>query len=249
MHTTKTNEALSGTDASEDTFFFTSGCTVSEHEVLLIASELSSGSSQPGGRATRVLDMAVASAMLALLMPVMVITAICVAIFSPGPILFGQWRVGLNGQKFKCYKFRSMRIDAEEHLASLLAAKPELREEWKANQKLSTDPRITPIGAFLRQSSIDELPQLFNVLRGEMSLVGPRPILESEVWRYGRYITHYLRLKPGLTGVWQISGRNDTSYRRRIAADVLYSRRKSLGLDLQILLATIPAVLKAHGAR
>jgi lipopolysaccharide/colanic/teichoic acid biosynthesis glycosyltransferase len=249
MHTTKANEVLSGVEASPDGLFFASGSSVSEQEILLIARELSAGSNQSTSRASRLLDISVALAMLVLLSPVMLITAISVATLSPGPILFSQWRVGQNGKKFRCYKFRSMRVDAEQHLASLLVARPELREEWKSNQKLSQDPRITPIGAFLRQSSIDELPQLFNVLRGEMSVVGPRPIVEDEVPRYGRYITHYLRSKPGLTGIWQVSGRNDTSYRRRVAADMLYSRKKSVGFDLWILLVTIPAVLKAHGAR
>lgn len=249
MHTTKANEVLSGVEASPDGLFFASGSSVSEQEILLIARELSGSASPPASRASRLLDIVVALAMLILLSPVMLITAISIAILSPGPILFRQWRVGQNGKRFRCYKFRSMRVDAEQHLASLLAARPELLREWQSSQKLSQDPRITPIGAFLRQSSIDELPQLFNVLRGEMSVVGPRPIVDDEIPRYGRYITYYLRSKPGLTGVWQVSGRNDTSYRRRVAADMLYCRKKSVRFDLWILLVTIPAVFKAHGAR
>lgn len=249
MHTIKANEVLSDVEASPDGLFFVPSSSVSEQEILLIAQEISVGSIQSASRASRLMDISIAFAMLVLLSPVMLLTALSIAIFSPGPIFFKQWRVGQNGKKFRCFKFRSMRADAEAHLASLLAARPELREEWQNNQKLSLDPRITPIGAFLRRSSIDELPQLLNVLRGEMSVVGPRPIIEDEVRRYGRHITHYLRMRPGLTGIWQVSGRNDTSYRRRIAADMLYSRKKSVKFDLWILLMTIPAVLKAHGAR
>lgn len=252
MHTTRTHEAVIDVEASQDgAFLFPSGsgASVSEQELLLMATELSAGTNTSGGFASRLLDVAIALAMLVFLLPVLIFTAICVAVFSPGPVLFKQSRIGLNGKKFECYKFRSMRVDAEEHLAHLLATKPELQAEWESNQKLSRDPRITPIGAFLRQSSIDELPQLFNVIRGDMSLVGPRPIIEAEITRYGRYITHYVSIKPGLTGIWQVTGRNDTSYRRRIAADVLYSRRKSVLLDLYILLATVPAVLMGRGAR
>ena len=141
-----------------------------------------------------------------------------------------------------------MRTDADERLHHLLASDPQARIEWARDHKLRQDPRITPLGVFLRRSSLDELPQFLNVLRGEMSLVGPRPIVEAEIPRYGRYFVHYCANKPGITGLWQISGRNDVGYRRRVAMDVIYARRRSIGLYLWILLATAPAVLLRRGA-
>ena len=148
---------------------------------------------------------------------------------------------------FPCLKFRSMALDADDHLATLLASNPKTGAEWAAHHKLKNDPRITPIGAFLRKTSLDELPQLLNVLRGEMSLVGPRPIVPAEIVRYGRYIRHYYSARPGITGLWQISGRNNISYRRRVALDVLYIRSRSLPLNLYILGRTVPCVLLAEG--
>jgi lipopolysaccharide/colanic/teichoic acid biosynthesis glycosyltransferase len=129
-----------------------------------------------------------------------------------------------------------------------LATNPAAREEWARDQKLRDDPRVTRLGRFLRKTSLDELPQLINVLRGEMNLVGPRPILESEIPRYGASFRHYCTVKPGITGLWQVSGRNNTSYRKRVALDVLYARRRSAGLDLLILLRTVPAVLLRQGS-
>ncbi|MBD2841019.1 sugar transferase [Erythrobacter sp. KMU-140] len=196
----------------------------------------------------RALDIVVAALMLVLLAPVMLLVAIAVKVSSPGPVLFRQERVGSQGRHFKCLKFRTMHVDAEIKLAQLLRAQPDLRLEWQCKQKLSADPRITNIGNFLRQSSLDELPQLFNVLRGDMSLVGPRPIIRAEVPRYGRYITSYFKVKPGLSGLWQISGRNDASYARRVAADVLYARSRTFAMDLRILLMTVPAVISGKGS-
>ena len=157
-------------------------------------------------------------------------------------------RIGRGGREFPCLKFRSMAVDAEARLESHLASSAAARREWDRYHKLEFDPRITPLGRFLRSSSLDELPQLFNVLRGEMSLVGPRPIVRAEVRRYNRYFPVYCSTRPGLTGLWQVLGRNRVSYRRRVAADVLYVRRKSLWLNIRILVATIPAVLLRRGA-
>ena len=167
--------------------------------------------------------------------------------FDPGPILFKQKRVGFGGARFSCYKFRSMCVDAEARLEDLLARDPNARAEWASDQKLKCDPRITRIGYFLRKSSLDELPQLFNVLLGEMSLVGPRPIVETEAPRYGRYIAHYCSVRPGITGLWQVSGRNDVHYRRRVAMDVIYSRSRSLPMNVRILVMTVPSVLLSRG--
>ena len=196
----------------------------------------------------RILDVVLSLLALAFLSPVLVALALVVYLSDGGPALFGQMRLGHDGRRFRCWKFRSMRVDAEERLQELLSTDRAALIEWQRNHKLRFDPRITPLGRFLRESSLDELPQLWNVLKGDMSLVGPRPIVDAEAQRYGRYFTHYGRVKPGLTGLWQISGRSDVSYRRRVAMDVLYVRRRSTVLYLRILVATVPAVLLKRGA-
>lgn len=197
----------------------------------------------------RVLDIVISICMMLFLLPVFVAVAIGIVLADPGPVMFAHRRVGKGGKEFFCLKFRSMYLGAEERLKEILASNPELRAEWAKDQKLESDPRITRIGGFLRKTSLDEMPQLLNVLRGEMSLVGPRPIVRDEVARYGRRITSYYLVKPGLTGIWQVSGRSETTYRRRVAADVLYSQRKSPAFDTQIMLATIPAVLLGRGSK
>ncbi|HEY2661468.1 MAG TPA: sugar transferase [Caulobacteraceae bacterium] len=189
-----------------------------------------------------------ATVMLVFFAPLMLGVAIAVFVQDGGPVFFAHRRLGLNGSSFACLKFRSMATDAQARFNHLLAVDPGARTEWERDHKLRNDPRITRLGEFLRRSSLDELPQLFNVLRGEMSLVGPRPIVEAEAHRYGRRICNYCSVRPGITGLWQVSGRNDTSYRRRVAIDVVYSRRKSLTLDARILLMTIPAVLLRRGS-
>lgn len=165
------------------------------------------------------------------------------------PVFFGHYRVGLNGKLFRCLKFRSMYVESERMLAELLRDDPEARAEWDRDQKLTNDPRITPIGNFLRRTSLDELPQLFNVIRGEMSLVGPRPITVGELTRYGRIRWHYLSVRPGMTGLWQVSGRNDTTYDERVALDRRYVESRSFGMDVSILLRTVLVVVQRDGAR
>jgi exopolysaccharide production protein ExoY len=177
----------------------------------------------------------------------MLLTAAVIWVLDPGPVVFRQLRIGAGGRVFRVLKFRTMRTDADAMLARLLAANPVARREWMARQKLEVDPRVTALGNFLRRSSIDELPQLLNVLKGEMSLVGPRPSVPDESDRYGFRLRSYLSVKPGLTGLWQVSGRNNTTYAHRVALDVSYSRKLSLALDFKILLATIPAVLASEG--
>jgi lipopolysaccharide/colanic/teichoic acid biosynthesis glycosyltransferase len=196
----------------------------------------------------RIADILFSSAMLLLFLPLMLLIAIAVYVTDPGPIIFGHRRVGRHGRSFKCLKFRSMVVGAEARLQQLLASDPALQAAWDRDHKLPADPRITRIGGFLRASSLDELPQLINVLRGEMSLVGPRPISEAEVPRYGRYIADYYQTTPGVTGLWQISGRNDVSYRRRVALDVAFSRSLNLKLYMRILVMTVPAVILARGS-
>jgi exopolysaccharide production protein ExoY len=167
---------------------------------------------------------------------------------SQGPIFFPHERVGLHGRSFRCFKFRSMVTDADQMLEDLLATNPEVRAEWLETRKLRNDPRVTRVGRFLRRTSLDELPQLWNVLRGDMSLVGPRPVVREELREYGRNLPVYLASKPGLTGLWQVTGRSDTTYRRRVAMDVCYSRRQCVALDLLILLKTVGVVLGSRGA-
>jgi lipopolysaccharide/colanic/teichoic acid biosynthesis glycosyltransferase len=198
--------------------------------------------------ACRALDILIASAVLLFMAPLMVAVAVAIKIQDGGPVLFGHGRIGFEGRSFRCWKFRSMVVDAEDRLSALLARDPEARREWEADHKLRSDPRVTLLGRFLRVTSLDEFPQLFNVLAGEMSLVGPRPIVTAEVARYGRWFPRYCSVRPGVTGVWQVSGRNDVGYRRRVAMDVLYARTRSLPLYLGVLLATVPAVLKRSGS-
>ncbi|MBW8269872.1 sugar transferase [Caldovatus sp. SYSU G05006] len=196
----------------------------------------------------RALDVAGAAALLVVLAVPLAVIALLVRA-DGGPVLFAHRRVGKGGVPFNCLKFRTMVPDAEARLAALLEADPEARAEWEATRKLRRDPRITWIGRFLRASSLDELPQLVNVLRGEMSLVGPRPVPAAELAAcYGAAAEHYRSVRPGITGPWQVSGRNDTSYAHRVALDVAYATRPSLREDLRILLRTPAAVLLRRGA-
>jgi lipopolysaccharide/colanic/teichoic acid biosynthesis glycosyltransferase len=200
------------------------------------------------GLLRRSVDFSIALAAVVALLPLLVVISVLIKLQDGGPVLFAQKRIGRSGRRFYCYKFRSMRPDAEAYLRELLAADPVLRREWEQTHKLKQDPRITPLGDFLRRSSLDELPQLFNIIRGEMSIVGPRPIVDSEIHHYGRWYRYYTRVRPGLTGLWQVSGRSDVSYRRRVAMDRLYVRTRSLNSYVWILLATAPAVLMRRGS-
>ncbi|KWV92226.1 sugar transferase [Erythrobacter sp. YT30] len=186
--------------------------------------------------------------MLIVAAPLMLFIALGIIISSKGPVFFKQTRIGRGGKKFTCYKFRTMEIDAQARLERLLETCAASRFEWAQDQKLRNDPRVHPFGEFLRKSSLDELPQLFNVLAGDMSLVGPRPIVESEIKKYGRYFGHYCAVRPGITGLWQVSGRNDVAYRRRIAFDVVYVRKGRVADNVRILLQTVPVVLAAKGS-
>jgi Undecaprenyl-phosphate galactose phosphotransferase WbaP len=183
-----------------------------------------------------------------LVLPLLLFIALLVKFSSPGPVLYGHRRLGRNGRPFRAYKFRSMVNDAGERLQKLLAADPKLREEWEASHKLKEDPRITGIGKVLRRISFDEFPQLINVLRGEMSLVGPRPIVEDEVVKYGEDYHRIFSVRPGLTGLWQVSGRSDRDYAGRVALDTYYLQSWSLWLDLWILYKTFGVVLRGKGA-
>lgn len=199
-------------------------------------------------RAYRVAECAIALLALTFLAPLCVIVALAIKAQDGGPVIFAHRRIGQGARTFSCLKFRSMAIDADARLQRLLEADPEARLEWEQDHKLKRDPRITRLGRFLRQSSLDEVPQLINVLRGEMSLVGPRPIVQAEVGRYGRRFAAYCSVRPGITGLWQVSGRNNVSYQRRVALDTLYAQNRTVLLDLKILAATIPAVMLRRGS-
>jgi exopolysaccharide production protein ExoY len=165
-----------------------------------------------------------------------------------GPVLYGHRRIGHNGRTFKCLKFRTMAVNGDEVLRNYLRDNPQAAEEWRATRKLKNDPRVTVVGTVLRKLSLDELPQLLNILRGEMSVVGPRPVVDEELNLYDSFAAFYLRTRPGLTGLWQISGRNDVSYESRIAFDTQYVQNWSLLGDVSIIVRTIPAVCMARGS-
>lgn len=198
-----------------------------------------------GGWQKRSFDIAIAITIAVLLSPLIVVVC-CIMRVSNGPgLLYAHWRVGYGGRMFPCYKFRTMVKDTDAVLQRHLAESPQAAAEWSQTQKLRHDPRVTPVGRFLRRSSIDELPQILNVLRGDMSCVGPRPVVGNELARYGASKRDYLAVRPGLTGLWQVSGRTSLSYHRRVALDRYYVRHWSPLLDFFILLRTIPAVARS----
>lgn len=201
-----------------------------------------------GGMRKRFLDIAISGAALVAASPLIGAAALMMKLSDGGPLFYGHTRVGRHGTPFRCYKIRTMAVDGERILAQHLASHPAAAAEWESTRKLRDDPRVGFIGNLLRRTSIDELPQLMNVLCGEMSIVGPRPVTEEELSRYGMRALHYLRSRPGLTGPWQVSGRSDVGYRRRVALDAHYVRRWSMGRDIAILAATIPAVVASRGS-
>ncbi len=193
------------------------------------------------------LDLVGAATLILVLSPLLLAIAFMVKL-DGGPVFYLHPRVGAGGCRFFCLKFRSMQQHSAGMLEHVLRTDAVAAIEWAATQKLRHDPRITRIGGFLRQTSLDELPQLFNVLRLEMSLVGPRPIVDNEIEHYGDHIAHYYASRPGLTGLWQVSGRSSTTYRQRVQLDTHYVENWTLWLDVMILAKTVPAVLKRTGA-
>jgi exopolysaccharide production protein ExoY len=200
-----------------------------------------------GGWPKRAFDVLCAAVALIVISPLLALVALSVKCSSPGPVFFLQERIGRGGRRFYCYKFRTMVADADEQLQLLLARSETARAEWGSAEKLKRDPRVTGVGQMLRLSSMDELPQLINVLRGDMSLVGPRPIVEKEISRYRERYYDYLRARPGITGLWQVSGRNDVSYETRTELDQRYVRNWSMLADIVILLRTVAVVLSSKG--
>ena len=201
-----------------------------------------------GGVTKRVLDIVLIVLSLPILAPLMVGVILLIMATTKGPIFYGHKRIGHGGQYFKCWKFRTMVQNGDETLARYLEENAQENTLWQTHRKLKCDPRVTPLGRVLRKLSIDELPQLFNILIGEMSIVGPRPVTADELDFYGSSLDHYLSCRPGLTGLWQVSGRSNTTYRYRVALDRLYVTRWNFVLDLWIILKTVPAVLSSHGA-
>ncbi|MBI1359052.1 MAG: sugar transferase [Alphaproteobacteria bacterium] len=194
------------------------------------------------------MDVVLALTVLIFTAPLMALLALLVKLGDPGGAIFVQVRCGRNGETFNCYKFRTMRVDAAERLKHLLETDPAARAEWETYQKLRHDPRITFIGRFLRKSSLDELPQLFNILRGDMSVVGPRPITSGEIFRYGSNFRYYSAVRPGVLGLWQVNGRNSLTYDQRVAMDIEYVREWTIWSDVKILFKAVPVVLGAGGA-
>lgn len=201
-----------------------------------------------GGPAKRLFDVVTASFLLVFLAPFLLLVALLMKLFDPGAAIYSQMRVGQGGTRFSCFKFRTMVENSDEILKELLQNDPVAAKEWDETHKLRNDVRITRIGKFMRETSLDELPQLINVIRGDMSLVGPRPIVEAELVHYGRRAETYRQARPGLTGLWQVSGRSNTSYRRRVCLDVYYITHWSFLQDITILYRTLGVVLMRKGS-
>ena len=211
-------------------------------------SSVATGAPPVGGRSKRSFDILVALAALVVLSPIFVLIMALVKYSDGGRVFYGHRRIGYNGSTFRCLKFRTMAENGDVLLQQYLEQNPEALEEWRATRKLQDDPRVTVVGTVLRKLSLDELPQLINILKGEMSLVGPRPVVEDELELYEASAVYYLSSRPGLTGLWQVSGRNDVSYAARVAFDTHYVRNWSLTSDLVIVARTIPAVCLSRGS-
>jgi exopolysaccharide production protein ExoY len=202
-----------------------------------------------GGSLKRFFDILFSLTGIIVLTPLFLLCALGVLMTSGGPVVFGHRRIGFQGRIFKCLKFRTMVPDADEAIREYLHNNPEAEREWAETRKLRFDPRITAFGAILRKSSLDELPQLINVLKGDMSIVGPRPVTEDEIQKYSSRIPTYLACKPGITGLWQVSGRSNTTYEQRVSLDSSYAENWTILLDAKIVMMTLPVVLGSEDAR
>ena len=188
-------------------------------------------------------DLVLAFSLIVFLIPIFILVALVIKASSRGPILFSQRRIGKNKKSFSCYKFRTMHAEADFMLKELLSSNINIQNEFARDQKLLNDPRITSVGRYLRFTSLDEIPQIFNILKGEMSFIGPRPIIKDEIKRYGESFEKAFSVLPGMSGLWQVSGRNKLSYKRRVQLDVIYANNLSFKLDLNILFRTIGVIL------
>lgn len=197
----------------------------------------------------RTFDILFSLLMLILLTPLFLFILLSIKLTSRGKAVYSHVRVGRGGKQFKCYKFRSMYRDADKRLTDILASDPKLKDEWERSYKLKKDPRVTPIGRLLRKTSLDELPQFWNVLKGDLSVVGPRPVVQEEInEHFGVKAYKILSIRPGITGIWQVSGRSDTCYETRIKMDEQYVDKHSLLLDIKLVLKTIPCMISSKGA-
>lgn len=225
----------------------------SQVRVLQDSVELPSGirlnGISPAFLARTVFDRVFAAAALLFFAPVMLCICALLYLREGGPVFFAQPRVGKGGRRFNCLKFRTMVPDAAERLEQILASDPVARAEWEVSRKLTNDPRVSCLGHFLRKSSLDELPQFINVLRGDMAIVGPRPIVSEELPLYGDRVSAYLSVRPGITGLWQVSGRSDTTFPERVEMDARYVGSRSFAMDLWIILRTVGVLISQRGAR
>lgn len=211
---------------------------------------LGQGSSRPVAvHVKRTLDIAIAAFSLVFFAPLMAAIAAALIVYDGRPVIYKHRRIGLGGRPFLCWKFRSMTRDSDQRLSEILNSSESCRRQWHSKQKLDRDPRAHRVGAVLRKSSLDELPQLVNVLRGDMSIVGPRPIVPEEIRRYGKHAPYYLALRPGITGLWQVSGRSDTRYSERVNLDVRYCRTWTIGGDIAIIVRTLLVLFTTRGSR
>ena len=216
---------------------------ISKEPSSLPAVEIIRNQSRSGRTLKRIGDIVFSLIVLTLGLPIFILIAILVKLSSPGSVFYIQKRVGRNYREFGCIKFRTMYKDADDLLPNLLEKYPLMRKEFEKDFKLRQDPRITKLGRFLRRSSLDELPQFFNVLKGEMSVVGPRPIVSNEIIKYSLFMEEVISVRPGLTGLWQVSGRNNLSYKKRVELDLLYARNRNFILDLEIIILTLGVLL------
>ena len=216
---------------------------ISKEPSSLPAVEIIRNQSRYGRTLKRIGDIIFSFVVLTLGSPIFILIGILVKLSSPGSVFYIQKRVGRNYREFGCIKFRTMYKDADDLLPNLLEKYPVMRKEFEKDFKLRQDPRITRLGRFLRRSSLDELPQFFNVLKGEMSIVGPRPIVSNEIIKYSLFMEEVISVRPGLTGLWQVSGRNNLSYKKRVELDLLYARNRNFILDLEIIILTLGVLL------
>lgn len=214
----------------------------------MIISDIRNGNEVPHSPLTRVLDLTIILLAAPYILLFFIVISILIILDSRGGPFYSQSRIGKGGRKFRAYKFRTMVQNADQVLQRYLDESPELKAEWKATHKLKRDPRVTRVGAVLRKLSLDEMPQFWNIIIGDMSLIGPRPIVDAEIERYGKCFELYKQARPGLTGLWQVSGRSDTSYKQRVELDEYYLLHRSIKLDLLILVKTVYVVLGRKGA-
>ncbi len=224
------------------------GKVASPRDVMPQPAVMPLASAPVGGTPKRILDILLVVLSIPFLLPLVIGVAVMLKLTDPGPLLYGHRRIGFRGREFRCWKFRTMVVNGDEVLAQHFRDNPADEATWKLKRKLVNDPRVTPLGAILRKLSLDELPQLLNVLSGEMSLVGPRPVVNAELDYYGASGKYYLATRPGLTGLWQISGRSDTTYAERVRLDRFYVTNWSLLRDMRIIALTVPAILMSRGA-